>query len=145
MPEAQRKALSLPSFHQSIQLLYPVKHHWKAEIYDLARQWQEAQGFDPTTTDFARSLGHPILEILSQDDDRFENCADDNEVSMLVDSKNESELERMEVDECFEIGSSSQGALLPRQFGESSSMDVDMEDCSDLMANLRVEASLMDE
>ncbi|KAK1234345.1 hypothetical protein PQX77_002454 [Marasmius sp. AFHP31] len=144
MPEAQRIVLDLPSFHQNISLL---KHpHWKAEIYDLARQWQEAQGFEPTTTDFARSRGYLILEILSQDDNRFKNCAEDDEVSMLVDSKTESELERMEVDKCFDIGSSSQGALLPRgQFEESSSMDVDMEDCSDLMANLRVGASLMDE
>ncbi|KAK1219691.1 hypothetical protein PQX77_017586 [Marasmius sp. AFHP31] len=144
MPEAQRIALDLPSFHQRI---FPLKHaHWKAEVYDLARQWQEVQGFDPTTTDFTRSMGFPILEIFPQDENRFENCAEDDEVSMLVDSKNESELERMDVDECFEIGSSLQGALLPRgQFEESSSMDVDMEDCSNLMANLRVGASLMDE
>ncbi|KAK1219689.1 hypothetical protein PQX77_017584 [Marasmius sp. AFHP31] len=144
MPEAQRIALDLPSFHRSISPLHSA--HWKAEVYDLARQWQEVQGFDPTTTDFSRSMRLPILEILPQDDDRFENCAEDDEVSMLVDSKNESELERMKVDECFDIGSSSQGALLPRgQFEESSSMDVDMEDCSDLMADLRVGASLMDE
>ncbi|KAK1219351.1 hypothetical protein PQX77_017941 [Marasmius sp. AFHP31] len=146
MPEAQRIALGLPSFHQSIHMLCPVKHHWKAEIYDLARQWQEAQGFDPTTTNFARSMGRPLVEILPQDDGRFKNCVEDDEVSILVDSKNESELERMEVDEYFEIGSSSQGALLSQgQFEESSSMDVDMEDCSSLMANLQVEASLMDE
>ncbi|KAK1215932.1 hypothetical protein PQX77_021444 [Marasmius sp. AFHP31] len=141
MPKVQRTALGLPSFHQSIEPLCPLGHHWKAEIYDLARQWQEAQGFDPTTTDFARSIGEPILEILPQDENRFENCAEDDE-----DSKTESELEQMDVDESFEIGSSSQGALLPRgQFEESSSMDVDMEDCSDLMANLWVEAGLMDE
>ncbi|KAK1231249.1 hypothetical protein PQX77_005633 [Marasmius sp. AFHP31] len=144
MPKVQRTALGLPSFHQTIKRPQPVC--WKAEVYDLARQWQEAQGFDPTTTDFARSMGYPIIEFLPQEDNRFENCADDNEVSMLVDSKNESELERMDVDECFEIGSSSQGALFPRgQCEESSSMDVDMEDCTDLMANLRVGASLMDE
>ncbi|KAK1224809.1 hypothetical protein PQX77_012274 [Marasmius sp. AFHP31] len=145
MPEAQRIALDLSSFHQSIKsTLEDI--HWKAEIYDLARQWQEAQGFDPTTTDFARSRGYAILEILSQDDNRFEHCVEEDEVSMLVDSKNESKLEQMEVDEYFEIGSSSQGALLSQgQFEESSSMDVDMEDCSNLMADLRVETSLMDE
>ncbi|KAK1224807.1 hypothetical protein PQX77_012272 [Marasmius sp. AFHP31] len=144
MPKVQRTALGLPSFHQTIELPYPVC--WKAKVYDLARQWQEAQGFDPTTMDFARSIGEPILEILPQDDNRFENCAEDDKLSMLVDSKNEFGLERMEVDACFEIGSSSQGALLPQgQCEESSSMDVDMEDCSDLMADLRVGASLMDE
>ncbi|KAK1231252.1 hypothetical protein PQX77_005636 [Marasmius sp. AFHP31] len=146
MPEVQRTALGLPSFRQTIELQLQYAFCWKAEVYDLARQWQEAQGFDPTTTDFARSEGYPILEILPQNDDRFENCAEDDEVSMLVDSKNESELERMDVDECFEIGSSSRGVLLPRgQFEESSSMDVDMEDCSNLMADLRVATSLMDE
>ncbi|KAK1221222.1 hypothetical protein PQX77_015981 [Marasmius sp. AFHP31] len=145
MPEVQRTALGLPSFHQSIEPLCPLEHHWKAEIYDLARQWQEAQGFDPATTDFARSIGEPILEFLPQEDNRFEHCVDDDEVSMLVDSKNESELERTEVDERFEMGCSSQGALLSQgQFEESSSMDVDMEDCSNLMADLRVGAGLMD-
>ncbi|KAL0056591.1 hypothetical protein AAF712_016803, partial [Marasmius tenuissimus] len=40
----------------------------------------------------------------------------------------------------------SQNPSFPPQLTEgSSSMDVDMEDCSDRMANLRVEAMLMDE
>ncbi|KAJ8079993.1 hypothetical protein PM082_016819 [Marasmius tenuissimus] len=141
IPETQQIALGLPSFHQSF---IPNSHvSWKAEVYDLVQQWQEAQGFDPTTTDFARLMGHPILEIFPRDGNRIEDCMEDDE----VDSRHEPELERMEVDECFETDpTASQGTLFPQErFGESSSMDIDMEDCSDLMADLRIEATLMDE
>ncbi|KAL0057354.1 hypothetical protein AAF712_016010 [Marasmius tenuissimus] len=140
MPETQQIALGLPSFHQSYN---PSNHmSWKAEVYDLAQRWQETQGFDPTTTDFARSMGHPLLEIFPRDGNRIEDCMADDE-----DSRHEPELERMEVDECFETDpTASQGTLFPQErFGESSSMDIDMEDCSDLIADLRIEATLMDE
>ncbi|KAJ8079984.1 hypothetical protein PM082_016810 [Marasmius tenuissimus] len=139
IPEAQRMALDLPRYHQTIDSpSYTV--HWKAEVYDLVRQWQEAQGFNTMTTDFARSMGLPILEILPQDGDRFKDFVEDD-----GDFKwHEPELERMEVDQCYETGSSSQGASLRQgQFDESTLMDIDMEDY--LMANLQVEATSMDE
>ncbi|KAL0058960.1 hypothetical protein AAF712_014327 [Marasmius tenuissimus] len=138
MPETQRVALHLPSFYQSIHPLEPT--HWTVEVYDLVRQWQEAQGFDPTTTDFARSLCYPILEILPQNGSRLEDCVEDDE-----DSKSEPALEGMEVDDCFEMNFSSQDASFLREPFQESSMDVDMEDCSNLMANLHVEVTPMDE
>ncbi|KAJ8079976.1 hypothetical protein PM082_016802 [Marasmius tenuissimus] len=138
MPETQRVALRLPSFYQSIHPLEPT--HWTVEVYDLVRQWQEAQGFDPTTTDFARSLCYPILEILPQNGSRLEDCVEDDE-----NSKSEPELEGMEVDDCSEMNFSSQDASFSREPFQESSMDVDMEDCINLMANLHVEVTPMDE
>ncbi|KAL0571206.1 hypothetical protein V5O48_010756 [Marasmius crinis-equi] len=97
MSEEQRISLGLPSYTIKFQ---STDLYWPAEVYDFMRLWQEAKGFDPTTTDFARSLGHSILEVLPQQgDDRFETVADadadgvpfkargeDMEVESLVDS-----------------------------------------------------------
>ncbi|KAK1219412.1 hypothetical protein PQX77_017870 [Marasmius sp. AFHP31] len=139
MPEAQRIALGLPRFYLTIG--GPHRVCWKAEFYDLIQQWQKAQGFDPTTTDFARSMGKPILEILPQDDNRFEDCVRDDEGS-----KPEPNLEGMEVDGCFETSSNSQDSSLSQEYlEESSPMDVDTGDCSDLMADLHIEVAPMDE
>ncbi|KAL0058956.1 hypothetical protein AAF712_014323 [Marasmius tenuissimus] len=146
MPEAQCVALGLPRFCKINNLPFPA--HWKAEVYDLVRQWQEAQGFDPTTTDFARSMGYPILEILPQSANRLEDCVKSDEgehshsslpnnsrpkgvhlVSMLVDSKPKPVLGGMEVDECFETSPNTRDASFAQEWlEESSSMDVDMED-----------------
>ncbi|KAK7046086.1 hypothetical protein VNI00_007081 [Paramarasmius palmivorus] len=40
-----------------------VYKRWNHRIYDAVRRWQEFKGFDPATTAFAQSLGHPIMEI----------------------------------------------------------------------------------
>ncbi|KAG7087999.1 hypothetical protein E1B28_012038 [Marasmius oreades] len=64
MPESQRVSLGLPS---PIPEAWGTYETWSAETYDLMRAWQEAKGFDPSTTDFARSLGHTILEPLFSD------------------------------------------------------------------------------
>ncbi|KAK1215859.1 hypothetical protein PQX77_021511 [Marasmius sp. AFHP31] len=139
MPEAQRVTLGLPRFHQSIKTSGPIC--WKAKVYDLMQQWQEVQGFDPTTTDFAHSEGYPILEILPQNENRFEDCVQD-----IKGSKPEPESEGMEVDGCLETSHNLQGFLLSREYlEERSPMDVDMEDCSRLMANLHIEVTPMDE
>ncbi|KAJ8079978.1 hypothetical protein PM082_016804 [Marasmius tenuissimus] len=91
MPEAQRIALGLPCFYAST-FRKPRLVHWKAEAYDLVRKWQEAKGFDPTTTDFARSMGYPILEISPGDGDRFEDCAEDDEGKLSIPLPNNSRL-----------------------------------------------------
>lgn len=44
---------------------------WSEEAYDYVRKYQELKGFDPDTTDFARSMEAPILELVT-DEDRFE-------------------------------------------------------------------------
>ncbi|KAK1231212.1 hypothetical protein PQX77_005682 [Marasmius sp. AFHP31] len=139
MLEVQRIALGLPPYHQSID--WPAPVYWKAKVYDLMQQWQAAQGFDSMTTDFAESMGYPILEVLPQDDNRFEVCVKDDEGS-----KPEPGLEGMEVDECFETSPNSQDFSLSREYLEEvSPMDVDVEDCSDLIANLHIEVTPMDE
>ncbi|KAJ8080106.1 hypothetical protein PM082_016934 [Marasmius tenuissimus] len=138
MSEAHHMALGLPCFRNSADLF---QVSWKAEIYDLVRQWQEAKGFDPTTTDFARSMGHPIVEILPQDDNRFDTFVDNGE---STEPNHEQGPEPMEVDEAFESIPDPQGSSFPPQFlGASASTDVDMEDCSNRMASLCVEAMSM--
>ncbi|KAJ8079971.1 hypothetical protein PM082_016797 [Marasmius tenuissimus] len=82
-------------------------------------------------------MGYPVLEIYRQESDCFENCAQDDE-----DLKSDPEPGGMEVDERFET---SHNSFAREQFEESSPMDVDMEDCSNLMANLHVEVISMDE
>ncbi|KAI3618812.1 hypothetical protein WG66_009492 [Moniliophthora roreri] len=53
----------------------PLKlHSWSTHIYTTLRDWQKARGFDPTTSDWARDMGLPEVEILS-DLGRFkESC-----------------------------------------------------------------------
>ncbi|KAK1227724.1 hypothetical protein PQX77_009275 [Marasmius sp. AFHP31] len=139
MPEAHRMELDLPCFRNCVD----PPHSWKAEIYDLVRQWQEAKGFDPTTTDFARSLGYPIVEILPQDNDRFDAYVENDE---STGPKREQEPGPMQVDEAFAtIPGSQDPSFPPRVLEGSASMDVDMEDCSSRMASLRVETMWMDE
>ncbi|KAG7087973.1 hypothetical protein E1B28_012013 [Marasmius oreades] len=83
MPESQRVRLGLPSFVPRAQGVY---HAWGTDTYDLIRAWQEAKGFDPSTTDFARSLGHPIMEpVFSNpmdggDVERFRALSEDTDV-----------------------------------------------------------------
>ncbi|KAL0571216.1 hypothetical protein V5O48_010739 [Marasmius crinis-equi] len=48
-------------------------YSWSNDIYKTMRRYQFARGFDPRTTDFARSLGHPAYKpIQNADSDRFE-------------------------------------------------------------------------
>ncbi|KAF9260534.1 hypothetical protein L218DRAFT_1002505 [Marasmius fiardii PR-910] len=45
---------------------------WPNETYKTIHEWQIARGFDPTTTDFARYLGFPTLEVTPSEPLRFE-------------------------------------------------------------------------
>uniref|UniRef100_A0A0W0FR36 Uncharacterized protein n=1 Tax=Moniliophthora roreri TaxID=221103 RepID=A0A0W0FR36_MONRR len=47
---------------------------WPTYIYTTLREWQEARGFDPTTSDWARSMGYPEFEIvgIGKDQEQFE-------------------------------------------------------------------------
>ncbi|KAF9263027.1 hypothetical protein L218DRAFT_866644, partial [Marasmius fiardii PR-910] len=54
-------------------------------IYDLIQVWQEAKGFDSTTTDFAHSLGLPTMKVILPDvDDHFMLLSEDSVVSYLI-------------------------------------------------------------
>ncbi|KAI3603639.1 hypothetical protein WG66_006045 [Moniliophthora roreri] len=39
-------------------------HSWPAHVYTALRDWQKARGFDPATSDWARQMGYPELEIV---------------------------------------------------------------------------------
>ncbi|KAG7085927.1 hypothetical protein E1B28_003458 [Marasmius oreades] len=64
IPESRRISLGLPSFGPWVS---PVYYIWNTETYDVIRAWQEARGFDPLTTEFARSLGYPIMDPIFPD------------------------------------------------------------------------------
>ncbi|KAJ8080005.1 hypothetical protein PM082_016831 [Marasmius tenuissimus] len=128
MSDMQCIGLALPCFRPFVDWS-PVS--WKSEVYDFMRQWQVAKGFDPLTTDFARSMRYPVVDILARDNKYFESCAKDGEDSEHSLGLN---LARMEVDECFEINFNSQDAPCPHEnFEETTSMDVKLEDFKNLM------------
>ncbi|KAF9254905.1 hypothetical protein L218DRAFT_847720, partial [Marasmius fiardii PR-910] len=54
--------LGLP-INLSVTLDY-CQNSWPTKFYKALHNYQVARGFDPTTTDFAQSLGHPIFEII---------------------------------------------------------------------------------
>ncbi|KAK7040230.1 hypothetical protein VNI00_010036 [Paramarasmius palmivorus] len=56
----------LESWHAKGPLLFS----WPSDVYTALRKWQVARGFDPSTTDFAQSLGFPELEILGANTNR---------------------------------------------------------------------------
>ncbi|KAG7087998.1 hypothetical protein E1B28_012037 [Marasmius oreades] len=101
MPENQRVSLGLPSFIPDASGSY---RSWSAETYDLMRAWQEAKGFDPSTTDFARSSGHPIMEPafsnpMDGDVERFRALSEDTDVLLYTTLKARNSDERaMDVD-----------------------------------------------
>ncbi|KAJ8080132.1 hypothetical protein PM082_016960 [Marasmius tenuissimus] len=143
LSEAQRMALGLPCFQRS-QLLPWNSGRWEIEVYDVMRRWQEAKGFDPTTTDFAQSMGHPILEIIPQDEARFETCQEN--VEHVGNQKHEQGSEPMQVDEFSETIPDPQASPASSRQGlvDSSLMDIDMEDCNGRMADLSVDTISID-
>ncbi|KAK7060739.1 hypothetical protein VNI00_000471 [Paramarasmius palmivorus] len=54
--------------------------------YDAIHKWQVAKGFDPSTPDFARSLGYPILERVTPEKSRFEEVAKEEELEVNLTS-----------------------------------------------------------
>ncbi|ESK85387.1 hypothetical protein Moror_5927 [Moniliophthora roreri MCA 2997] len=43
-------------------------YSWPTHIYDALQDWQKARGFDPTTPDWACSMGYPEHEIIGAED-----------------------------------------------------------------------------
>ncbi|KAL0571203.1 hypothetical protein V5O48_008453 [Marasmius crinis-equi] len=127
----QSRALGLPSFTRDV--LFPSAC-WKPEVYDLIRLWQKAKGFDPTTTDFARSMGYPILEVNAPDTSRFKDVVEgDGDLAVLQPNAQSHEM----ADPPISIASS----LPCSANSDQSAMDVDVEDCRSCLEDLRFETS----
>jgi hypothetical protein len=60
--EYTRRCLGLPKLTLKPHVFL---HSWSKYVYDAIHTWQVARGFDPTTSDFARSLGYSILHPVS--------------------------------------------------------------------------------
>ncbi|KAF9254112.1 hypothetical protein L218DRAFT_627479 [Marasmius fiardii PR-910] len=75
MTEEEHVALGLPCYVPKMEIFMNT---WSLEDYDFMQAFQEAKGFDPATTDFARSIGVPILEIVYPEKNRFEVILDEN-------------------------------------------------------------------
>ncbi|KAG7096307.1 hypothetical protein E1B28_003753 [Marasmius oreades] len=58
-------------------------HSWPTQVYKDIRKWQVSRGFDPTTTDFARYLKHPIFDVIQSGTSRFEELNKDSEYLSL--------------------------------------------------------------
>ncbi|KAF9258793.1 hypothetical protein L218DRAFT_876238 [Marasmius fiardii PR-910] len=71
----------LPCYHTKFQT--DMKTWSLHHDYDYMQSFQEAEGFDPSTTDYARSLGQPLLKIVFPEKDRFEAFSDDIGISYL--------------------------------------------------------------
>ncbi|KAL0570447.1 hypothetical protein V5O48_011511 [Marasmius crinis-equi] len=50
----------------------PDAFSWSNDAYRAVHAYQLARGFDPTTTDFARSLRYPTYKPIQNDSDKFE-------------------------------------------------------------------------
>ncbi|KAF9254691.1 hypothetical protein L218DRAFT_1082219 [Marasmius fiardii PR-910] len=74
MIEKERITRGLPHF---IIKATAVINKWFIEDYDFIQELQKVEGFDPTTVNFARSAGLPIVEIVSSEGNRFEDVFDD--------------------------------------------------------------------
>ncbi|KAI3613054.1 hypothetical protein WG66_001556 [Moniliophthora roreri] len=72
MSESTRVSLGLPSFETQIEVQFTS---WDCCAYKLMERLQIFKDFDPVTTDYARSLGYPILEAVG-DDDRFQELGE---------------------------------------------------------------------
>ncbi|KAI3621215.1 hypothetical protein WG66_014499 [Moniliophthora roreri] len=65
MSESTRVSLGLPSFETEISVRY---RYWDCEMYKLMERFQHFKGFDPTTTDYARSCGYPLMQVVPDED-----------------------------------------------------------------------------
>ncbi|KAF9255287.1 hypothetical protein L218DRAFT_1008747 [Marasmius fiardii PR-910] len=122
MTDEERVALGLPRYVPKVETYMRT---WSLKDYDFIRELQGAKGFDPTTTDFARSLGYPILEILRKES-RFE-VVPDNLGSCFSSFSGRNEADLMKVDSSFigvDIGDSTLSSSTVVE-----DMDVDMGDC----------------
>ncbi|KAF9262415.1 hypothetical protein L218DRAFT_1077933 [Marasmius fiardii PR-910] len=69
------KYLGLP-FELSIKVKH-VREFWPMEVYKTILEYQIASGFDPITTDFVRSRGSPIFEVVPPEN-RFQEVAEED-------------------------------------------------------------------
>ncbi|KAG7097921.1 hypothetical protein E1B28_005232 [Marasmius oreades] len=74
IPRHQCEDLGLPTELGMESIMESDTYGWPSETYKSIHKWQIARGFDPTTTDFACHLKHPIFEV--RPSGRFEElCA----------------------------------------------------------------------
>uniref|UniRef100_A0A0W0F032 Uncharacterized protein n=2 Tax=Moniliophthora roreri TaxID=221103 RepID=A0A0W0F032_MONRR len=83
MSEDMQLSLGLPSFTSKIQAAYP---YWDQSAYEAIEMVHHYHHFDLSTTDLASMVGHPILEVVG-DDDQFETWKDSTEVTSTSDSR----------------------------------------------------------
>ncbi|EEB99914.1 hypothetical protein MPER_00278, partial [Moniliophthora perniciosa FA553] len=62
LSEEECKQRGLPTL--SLEMLYDAQLvSWSADVYAALHDWQIVRGFDPATTDWARSQGYSELEF----------------------------------------------------------------------------------
>ncbi|KAK7060741.1 hypothetical protein VNI00_000473 [Paramarasmius palmivorus] len=77
IPEDMRQCLGLPRL--VLRRMNVKVMTWDQCVYDAMYTWQVARGFDPTTTDFARSLGLPIFEPVTPRESRIQEIIEEVE------------------------------------------------------------------
>ncbi|KAI3611659.1 hypothetical protein WG66_007776 [Moniliophthora roreri] len=73
---------------------HPIRvelYSWPTHIYTALQDWQKARGFDPTTSDWARSRGYLELEIVGTED-RFVLVEETSDESGISDEDSEWEV-----------------------------------------------------
>uniref|UniRef100_A0A0W0FFL4 Uncharacterized protein n=1 Tax=Moniliophthora roreri TaxID=221103 RepID=A0A0W0FFL4_MONRR len=65
---------------------YPRLRSWPTHVYTALQDWQKAQGFNPTTSEWAQSMGYPEFEIISTREHKdcfvlIEETSDESEMS----------------------------------------------------------------
>ncbi|ESK81324.1 hypothetical protein Moror_12109 [Moniliophthora roreri MCA 2997] len=69
LSEEECERWSLPVLVPNTGYLDQVElYSWPTHVYTALRDWQKARGFDPTTSDWARSRGHPEWESIGTED-----------------------------------------------------------------------------
>ncbi|EEB89532.1 hypothetical protein MPER_12355 [Moniliophthora perniciosa FA553] len=81
MPESTRISLGIPSYRAKIEVWH---QSWDVNAYKAIEKLHSSKGFDPKTTDFARSLGHPLMQVVG-DEDRFEHLEDSTSSATIAD------------------------------------------------------------
>ncbi|ESK86072.1 hypothetical protein Moror_9370 [Moniliophthora roreri MCA 2997] len=77
MSESMRAYLRLPSFTTEIMLWQDA---WILDAYKAIEMINISKGFDPKTTDLARSLGYPLLKVIG-DEARFQELDSNDDCS----------------------------------------------------------------
>ncbi|ESK90993.1 hypothetical protein Moror_16391 [Moniliophthora roreri MCA 2997] len=70
IPVETQVSLGLPSFTSSISF---CPRSWNSSTYGAVEELHRYYGYDPRTTDLARSLGYPVLEIVGDDERQFQD------------------------------------------------------------------------